>query len=155
MKTKLLERPVLASPHFQGTYTMYSQALDNHVGCVPLQNRSNGISRPIKCWYQSLNHFEYACNKIHPECLALAWVVCSCSGPTCRFFRSPSRHFTTQMNCSLIWKTLQESGHLGYYIYRNWNSTSSTTQQIRIKQQTYSSGWRLPKTIRHKSMARY
>lgn len=71
LQEKLTSPPVLALPRFQGRYIIDTDACDKQIGCILLQQQSDGHDEPISYWSRSLNAMEGAYEAIHRECLAV------------------------------------------------------------------------------------
>ena len=75
LKDKLVNPPILALPRHNYHYTLDTDACEDQVGCVLLQEQPNGDKLPIGYWSRSLTQAEKIYSTTERECLAIVWGI--------------------------------------------------------------------------------
>lgn len=134
LKSKLVEPPVLALPRGKGRYTVDTDACNEQVGCVLLQEQPDGVKRPIGYWPRTLTTAERAYGTTHRECLAVIWAVL-----ILRPYLEGTR-FTIRTDHDALRWILNMSDATGKrqdgdYDYPNWSLISNTELVLNTRQQ--------------------
>lgn len=75
LKNALISTPDLTLPNTTGHMTLETEARDDLMGCVLLQQQPNGTTTPIEYWSQSLTDADCKYDTTQRECLAIVWAV--------------------------------------------------------------------------------
>lgn len=72
---KLVALPILAVPYNEDSFTLETNACNDQVGRILLQEQHEGITKLVGYWFQSLTKANQAYDTTQPEYFALAWSV--------------------------------------------------------------------------------